>query len=324
MCLFVLSIVLTSVPDEEVGGSGMSHFLSSPFYAGLSAPDGPGIGLALDEGLASEDDVYSVFYGERLPWWIDVTATGATGHGSRFIEPTAMSQIINFSKKALSFRQAQKSILHGCSPPSAAAGYGHEGCSHAVAARKKRSLGDVTTLNITSINAGVDSGNGRPAYNVVPPTARAVMDVRISPLVPPSSVADMLDGWCRECAEPGGTVSWTTVEKRQDEHHTTPTTAKANPYYAAFMEGLGLSGVEAEPKVFPAATDSRFLRALGVRALGFSPMRNSEILLHEYDENVKVEVLEEGVGVNVNLIRHLSGVVIEGEEGGNGSGKRKR
>ena len=46
-------------------------------------------------------------------------------------------------------------------------------------------------------------------------------------------------------------------------------------------------------------------------------MRNSEILLHEYDENVKVKVLEEGLEVYVKLVRHMAGTVVEGESGAN-------
>ena len=123
----------------------MAHFLSSAFYESIA--EGQGVGIALDEGLASESDVYDVFYGERLPWWVEVTASGSTGHGSRFIEPTAMSQIIKFSQKALRYREEQKEMLHGCGRPG--------GCGHAVAAKKKKVLGDVTTLNITAIKAGV-------------------------------------------------------------------------------------------------------------------------------------------------------------------------
>jgi len=67
----------------------MAALLSSQLYKTI-----PGIALALDEGLASTTDSYSVFYGERLPWWVDVTATGNTGHGSRFIDNTAVEQII--------------------------------------------------------------------------------------------------------------------------------------------------------------------------------------------------------------------------------------
>ena len=59
----------------------MLAFLSSALYKSL-----PGIALALDEGLASMDETYSLFYGERLPIWVDMTAHGNTGHGSRFID----------------------------------------------------------------------------------------------------------------------------------------------------------------------------------------------------------------------------------------------
>ena len=39
------------------------------------------IGVALDEGLASPTDVYSVFYGERSIHWLRVIAKGNVGHG---------------------------------------------------------------------------------------------------------------------------------------------------------------------------------------------------------------------------------------------------
>jgi len=59
-------------------------------------------------------------------------------------------------------------------------------------------------------------------------------------------------------------------------------------------------------EVFPAATDSRFLRALGIKALGFSPMRRSPILLHENDEFIDKEVFVEGCNVYFVLIKVLS------------------
>jgi aminoacylase len=67
----------------------MAAFISSSMYKSM-----PGVALALDEGLASTDDTYSLFYGERLPWWIEVEATGKTGHGSRFIDCTAGEYIV--------------------------------------------------------------------------------------------------------------------------------------------------------------------------------------------------------------------------------------
>ena len=78
------------------------------------------VGVAIDEGLASPTGgfvspkkkkktiekklkiyffdiaAYTVFYGERSPMWIRVKATGNVGHGSRFVENTAVIKVIFF------------------------------------------------------------------------------------------------------------------------------------------------------------------------------------------------------------------------------------
>lgn len=61
-------------------------------------------GIALDEGLAKETDAFTVFYGERVPWWIHVTAKGQPGHGSRFIENTAMERLVGGIKVIVPLR----------------------------------------------------------------------------------------------------------------------------------------------------------------------------------------------------------------------------
>ena len=73
-------------------------------------------------------------------------ATGPTGHGSRFIENTAVSKLMSVCKKALAFRAEQESEI-GMGVHSA----GNGGCKHAQA----KKLGDVTTLNLTMLRAGV-------------------------------------------------------------------------------------------------------------------------------------------------------------------------
>lgn len=60
------------------------------------------------------------------------------------------------------------------------------------------------------------------------------------------------------------------------------------------------------PQVFPAATDSRFLRALGIRAFGFSPIRRSPVLLHEHDEFIPIDIYLEGCEVYVELIQKIA------------------
>lgn len=52
--------------DEEVGGhQGMELFVETDRFAQLNA------GVVLDEGLASSDDVFTVFYGERSAWCME-------------------------------------------------------------------------------------------------------------------------------------------------------------------------------------------------------------------------------------------------------------
>lgn len=51
--------------DEEIGGhDGIEKFVKTEVFKNLN------IGFALDEGLAVENDVYRLYYGERSPWCI--------------------------------------------------------------------------------------------------------------------------------------------------------------------------------------------------------------------------------------------------------------
>jgi aminoacylase len=288
----------------------MAAFLDSDTFRGL-----PGIALALDEGLASVNESLSVFYGERIPWFVQVTATGPTGHGSRFIENTAVEQLLELCQKALQFRQGQRELL----------GLKHDqNCAHAAAVKRQISsvqyLGEVTSLNITALEAGVKSG-GVYAYNCVPPSAMCALDIRISPHTDPSEIDAMLNQWCRECGKDpdgGAALSWEYLGRGHDgkAHHLTSTEHAVNPWYAVFCRSLEDMGLSLEPQVFPAASDSRFLRALGIRALGFSPMRSTadvpcEIMLHEVDEYIPEATFLEGIGIYVNVIRDLAS---QGEE----------
>jgi len=64
-----------------------------------------------------------------------VKAMGNTGHGSRFIDGTAVEQLIGVTNKALEYRKKQRDLLFGVGDGSE----GHfEGCSHAIVKKKVR------------------------------------------------------------------------------------------------------------------------------------------------------------------------------------------
>lgn len=57
------TIHVTFVPDEEIfGADGTKAFVNSDDFRELN------VGFLLDEGIASENEIFKVFYGERTCW----------------------------------------------------------------------------------------------------------------------------------------------------------------------------------------------------------------------------------------------------------------
>jgi aminoacylase len=123
----------------------------------------------------------------------------------------------------------------------------------------------------------------------------------------------MIDTWCQECSanpEEGSKVTWKNILGMgpANSKHALTASDSSNPWYQVFESAMKTMGHKIQPQVFPAATDSRFLRELGVKAFGFSPMRNTEIMLHENDEYLEESVFIEGIEVYVGLIHSLASV----------------
>ena len=240
---------------------------------------------------------YTVFWGERTPWWVIVDATGAVGHGSRFIEDTAVEKLIEVSNKALEFRVKQEQQLgYGWANTD---GNGPAGCKHCEAKR----LGDVTSLNLTMLQAGVTPDNGKTFnLNVIPATARAGFDIRIATDTPPNDIGAMLDEWCE-----GEGLSWKFMDNFNPlyEHFLTSLDPTVNPWAGTFLGCFERLGIGVEPEIFPAGTDSRFVRAIGVPCFGFSPIRNTPILLHDHNERLRVSEFTNGIGVYMELIHDM-------------------
>jgi len=294
---FRRTLHLTFVPDEEIGGmDGMNEMLNSDVYKKRLAP----VGVALDEGLANPEDAFTVFYGERCPLWVFVTVNGPTGHGSRFIENTAIERLLKICAKATEFRKKEEDVFKGKRAS--------DGCSHCEA----KKLGDVTTLNITFLSGGVSMNADKPEYqegeqkvslNVIPTVAKAGFDIRIPPSVPVAKIAQMLTEWCEAEHATWRCAPWT--DQSLKEHSSTSIDRKENPFWGCFQDAIADFGVKLEPEVFPAGTDSRFLRQMGIPAFGFSPMRKTPVLLHEHNEWIEKSVFLEGVKVYETLLLKL-------------------
>lgn len=248
------TVHFTFVPDEEIGGAeGMKAFIDTGLFKSILG----NVGVAFDEGLANPLNKFTTFYGERAPLWLNIKSKGPTGHGSRFIADTAVEKLLAFTSKAIAFRKVQEKKL----------GYPENGnCKHCEAVK----LGDVTTVNITMLQAGVSADNGKTySLNVIPVEAKAGMDMRVPPTVPLSEIRAMLDDWT---AAEG--LSWEFAGPEISEHYVTSIEDQdKNTWWRLFSGSIKSMGHEIVPEIFPAGTDSRFLRELGLPAFGFSPMK---------------------------------------------------
>jgi aminoacylase len=59
-------------------------------------------------------------------------------------------------------------------------------------------------------------------------------------------------------------------------------------------------------QVFPGGTDSRYLRSVGIPAIGFSPMNNTPVLLHDHDEFLGADVYLKGIEIYKKIIEKIA------------------
>ena len=78
-----------------------------------------------------------------------------------------------------------------------------------------------------------------------------------------------------------------------------------NPWYGLLSDAAAASGYKLEPEIFPAATDSRFIRQLGIPAIGFSPMAGTPILLHDHNEYLGKGAFLQGCAAYVRVVRAM-------------------
>lgn len=65
------------------------------------------VGFVLDEGQASMNDEFRVFYADRSPWWLVVRAFGMPGHGSRMYDNSAMENLMKSMEVMARYRESQ-------------------------------------------------------------------------------------------------------------------------------------------------------------------------------------------------------------------------
>lgn len=273
-------IYLTFVPDEEIGGhEGVEAFVKSQVFKSLN------IGLVLDEGLASPGDEYRVFYGERSPWWTVIRAKGEPGHGAKLYDGSAMENLLKSVEVIRRFRTAQFDLVKAGA----------------------KAEGDVVSINFVYLKAGTPTPTGF-VMNLQPSEAEVGLDIRVPPNADPEALERrIVEEWAPSSRN-------LTCEFK----HKVPTVNiygkpavtvadSSNPWWNLLEEAVKKAGGKlGKPEIFPASTDARYFRELGIPAFGFSPMANTPILLHDHNEFLSKDEYLKGIKIYESIIKTLA------------------
>ncbi|KAA8546392.1 hypothetical protein F0562_002869 [Nyssa sinensis] len=276
----IRTVHISYVPDEEIGGlDGMAKFVKAKEFEELN------VGFVLDEGQASTSNEFRVFYADRSPWNLVIRALGTPGHGSRMFDNSAMENLMKSIEVITKFRGNQFDVVKA-----------------GLAANS-----EVISVNPVYLKAGIPSPTGF-VMNMQPSEAEAGFDIRLTPMTDLDLLKKRI---AEEWAPATMNMTYQITEKGPLRDYmgqplVTPTN-DSNPWWSVFKQAVTAAGGKlAKPEILPSTTDARFMRQMGIPSLGFSPMKNTPILLHDHNEFLKDTVYLEGIKVYESIIKYLS------------------
>ncbi|PIA47862.1 hypothetical protein AQUCO_01400450v1 [Aquilegia coerulea] len=274
------TIHISYVPDEEIGGfDGAAKFAASKEFRDLN------VGFMLDEGQASVNDEFRVFYADRSPWHLIIKAVGMPGHGSKLFDNSAMENLMKSVEVMSRFRENQFDLVK--------------------AGLKANS--EVISVNPVYMKAGTPSPTGF-VMNMQPSEAEAGFDVRLPPTADPDLLRRKIaDEWAPATRNMMYQISERGPIRDNMGGPLMTATNGSNPWWAVFENAITTAGGKlAKPEILASTTDARYMRQMGIPTLGFSPMTNTPILLHDHNEFLKDSVYLRGIEIYESIIGSLS------------------
>uniref|UniRef100_A0A914N6X8 Peptidase M20 dimerisation domain-containing protein n=1 Tax=Meloidogyne incognita TaxID=6306 RepID=A0A914N6X8_MELIC len=158
----------------------------------------------------------------------------------------------------------------------------------------KLNLGDVTSINLSKVEGGVQT-------NVIPSEFVAYFDMRITPTDDFNTIEEMIKNWCKNA---GKGVTYEFLQKGLCRKLTPTDTS--DPWWNALTSVFKEENCKFQKEIFIGGTDARYCRGAGIPAIGFSPMINTPILLHDHNEYLNENVFLEGVRLYTKIIPRLA------------------
>ncbi|KAL7027801.1 hypothetical protein ACKWTF_005592 [Chironomus riparius] len=157
-------------------------------------------------------------------------------------------------------------------------------------------LGNVTSINVTKMSGGKQR-------NVLPAFIEITVDIRMALDVDLNEFEAMITDWTKACKRK------VDIEFPTKEPYCAPTKVdETNIYWTGIKQALDEMKLEVKPLVFVAGTDAAYIRAKGIPAIGFSPMNNTPVLLHDHDEFLQADVYLKGIDIYENILSKICNV----------------
>ncbi|PVU91130.1 hypothetical protein BB559_004265 [Furculomyces boomerangus] len=267
---FKRNVFAVFAPDEETGGyQGIGEFVKSKEFEELNA------GFDVDEGMPAAGQTHSFFYAERSTIQFTITAVGSTGHGSQFLNDTAIEKIIPAVNELLAFRTSQKEKFAALND------------------NENIKSGEVTSINLTQFNGGKQ-------INIIPATYSASFDVRVSPKDDFQKIRNMIIDIAKKN---GLEIKFYS----QNTEASAPTVIdKENIFISTFFNVCEKRNMNIVPIICPATSDARHVRSKGIPSFGVNPILNHPFLAHDHDEYIIESEYIKGIDFYVDLIPALA------------------
>ncbi|HKH48960.1 MAG TPA: M20/M25/M40 family metallo-hydrolase [Thermoanaerobaculia bacterium] len=288
-------VIYLGVADEENGGGqGVAWMMERhpELFRGVEGVVGEG-GRSQ---LSGDGRIlwWGIEVAQKRPLWLRVTTTGRGGHGSGLNPESANHQLVLALARLL-----QKPLRWRVTPPARAYAHAiaplHDGLWRRVlsdidnvvepAGPKEFLLPGMANLFVDSVQVTVLDGGEK--VNVIPETARALLDVRLLPDT--DSEAFLAE------------IRKTLGDDCDVEVLVTSPPAKPSPVsgrvWTALSQALRASG-PVVPTFVPGFTDSRFFRERGIPAYGITPfaLAGEDLRgIHNPDERIPLAELYHGV-----------------------------
>ncbi len=284
-------IFLAAAAEETGGGPGVAWLLREH-------RDLLDAGTALGEGgrVWSEDGVVRSVWlqaGEKSAHNLTVTATGTAGHASVPTERNAAERLVRALDRMLEVRLPRR-----INPVSREFLRRMVRVDPRVRKGKPRYTAITrSTFTITSLESGVKS-------NVIPPVARANLNLRLLPGEDLEAVTALLQAAARDTAvhvrhRPGAVNGATLV-----------------PFETPFFDTLSAAasrrwpGAVVAPYLSPGTSDASKLRRAGILTYGLMPFpleEGEDTGVHGADERIDLEALSEGVRLTYEILLAWAG-----------------